>query len=180
MQRAQLSVGTAASRATGAHAADAHAHARRPLPRLPQLCARREARGPPRATQLALAINTCECVASLVLLTACAWLPRCRQPQLRGHRALDIPATTSRRDVDTTVTRIRPQSPPRSPAWPRRREACDCEACACEPGAVVLEAAAPSARTARPAHHRVQRRRLRPDHPCHDRHNKHDRGIVEE
>jgi hypothetical protein len=31
-------------------------------------------------------------------------------------------------------------------AWPRRREACACEACeACLPGAVVLEAAAPSA-----------------------------------
>jgi hypothetical protein len=49
------------------------------------------------------------------LLTAFALLPRCRQPQLRalgldGHCALDISATTSRRDVDTTVTMIRPPS----------------------------------------------------------------------
>ena len=48
----------ARERETGAHAVGAHAHARRPLPRLPQLRARREARRPPRATQLALAIGT--------------------------------------------------------------------------------------------------------------------------
>ena len=59
---------------------------------------------------LALAIGTCERAASPILLTACALLPRCRQPQLRavgldGHRALDISATIGRRDVDTTVTR---------------------------------------------------------------------------
>ncbi len=64
------------------------------------------------ATPLALAIGTCERAASPVLLTACALLPRCRQPRLRaveldGHRALEIFATTGRRDVDTTVTRIR-------------------------------------------------------------------------
>jgi hypothetical protein len=46
----------ARERETGAHAAGAHAHTRRPLPRLPQLRARREARRPPRATQLALTI----------------------------------------------------------------------------------------------------------------------------
>ena len=102
-----------------------------------------------RATQLALAIGTCERAASPVLLTACALLPRCRQPQLRavghdGHCALDISATTGRRNVDTTVTMIRPPSRPRSPTWPRRRNACACEACAYEPGAVVLEAVAPS------------------------------------
>ena len=104
-------------------------HARRLLPRLPRLCARREARRPPRDAQLALAISTCERAASPVLLTACALLPRCRQPQLRavgldGHRALDISATTDRRNVDSTVTTIRPPSCPRSPARPRRREAC--------------------------------------------------------
>jgi hypothetical protein len=109
----------ARERETGAHAAGAHAHARRPLPRLSQLRARREARQPPRATQLALAIGTCERAASPVMLTAFPLLPRCRQLQLRalgldGHRALDISATTGRRDVDTTVTRIRPSSRPRA------------------------------------------------------------------
>jgi hypothetical protein len=92
-------------------------HARRPLPRLPQLCACREALRPLRATQLALAIGTCERAASPALLTACALLPRCRQPQLRavgldGHRALDISATTGRRNVDSSVTMIRPPSRP--------------------------------------------------------------------
>ena len=71
------------------------------------------------AMQLALAIGTCERAASPVLLTVCALLPRCRQPQLRavgldGHRALDSFATTGRRDVDTTVTRIRPPARPRA------------------------------------------------------------------
>jgi hypothetical protein len=70
---------------------------------------------PLRATQLALAIGTCERAASPVLLTACALLPRCRQPQLRavgldGHRALDVSATTSRRNVDSSDTMIRPPS----------------------------------------------------------------------
>ena len=60
-----------------------------------------------------------ERAASPVLLTACALLPLCRQPQLQevgldGHRALNISATTGRRDVDTTVTRIRPSSRPRA------------------------------------------------------------------
>ena len=68
---------------------------------------------------LALAIGTCEHAASPILLTACALLPRCRQPQLRavgldGQRVLDISATTGRRDVDTTVTRIRPPARPRA------------------------------------------------------------------
>ena len=68
---------------------------------------------------LALAIGTCERAASPVLLTACALLPRCRQPQLRavgldGHRVLDISVTTGRRDVDTAVTRIRPPARPRA------------------------------------------------------------------
>ena len=55
----------------------------------------------------------------LFCLTACALLPRCRQPRLRavgldGHRALDTSVTTGRRDVDTTVTTIRPSSRPRA------------------------------------------------------------------
>ena len=61
---------------------------------------------------LALALGTGERAASPVLLTACALLPRCRQPQLRavghdGHRALNISATTGRREIDTKVARIR-------------------------------------------------------------------------
>ena len=90
-------------------------HTRHPLPRLPQLRARREARRPPRATRLALAIGTCERAATPVLLTACALLSRCRQLQLRavgldGHRALDISATTGRHSIDSSVTMIRPPS----------------------------------------------------------------------
>jgi len=59
--------------------------------------------------QLTLAIGTCERAASLVLMTACALLPRRRQPRLRaighdGHLALDISAT---RPVGATST---PQS----------------------------------------------------------------------
>ena len=68
---------------------------------------------------LALALGTGERAASPVLLTACTLLPRCRQPRLRAvgldcQRVLDIFATTGRRDVDTTVTRIRPPSHPRA------------------------------------------------------------------
>jgi hypothetical protein len=113
--------------------------------RLRRLRARREAR-----RHLCWPV-TCERAASPVLLTACALLPRCRQPQVRavgldGHRALDISATTGRRDVDTTVTRILAVvTPAGSAAWPRRRGACACESCSCEPGTVFLEAAAPSA-----------------------------------
>ena len=76
---------------------------------------------------LALAIGTGKrAAASPALLTACTLLPRCRQPQLRavgldGQRVLDIFATTGRRDVDTTVTRIRPPARPR--ALPRLAQA---------------------------------------------------------
>ena len=119
----------ARARETGAHAAGAHAHARAVRSRACPNYVPAEARRPPRDAQLALPIGTCERAASPVLLTACALLPRCRQPQLRavgldGHRTLDISATTSRRDVDSTVMMIRPPSRPRSPARPRRREAC--------------------------------------------------------
>ena len=172
------SVGPAAARARPVRMLYAHAHeaARArdvssracPTPRPPR-------RAGLSATQLALAIGMCERAASPVLLMACALLLRCRQPQLRavgldGHRALDIYATTGRRDVDTTVMRTHPPSRPGSPAWPRRREAC-------EPGAVVLRLQ-PRRLTARPAHHRVRPRRLRPGHRRHDRHIKHHRGLV--
>ena len=89
------------------------AHARRPLPRLTQLCARREARRPPRNATCTRHRHEQARAASPVLLTACSLLTRCRQPQLRavgldGHRALDIFATTGRRNVDITVTMIDP------------------------------------------------------------------------
>jgi hypothetical protein len=158
MQRAQLSVGPAAARGRASPAHMLQVHTRTPSAAAPppNLRARREARQPPRDTTCARHRHVLARLqqkrrrAPPVLLTACALLPRCRQSQLRavgldGHRALDIYTTTGRRDVDTTVTMIRPPSRQRSPAWPRRREACACEACACEPGAVVLEGAAPSA-----------------------------------
>ena len=72
-----------------------------------------------------------------VLLTACALLPRCRQPQLRevwldGHRALDISDTTGRRDVDTMFTRIRPSSRPRAlPLGQAARSLCLRSLCLC-------------------------------------------------
>ena len=108
------------AREAGAHAAGARARGRvramsAPAPaRLRRLRARREARRPLRWPSA----RASERAASPVLLTACALLPRCRQPQMRavglhGHRALDI-STTGRRDVDTTVTRIRPSSCPRA------------------------------------------------------------------
>ena len=89
------------------------AHAHRPLPRLTHLCARREARRPPRNATCTRHRHEQARAASPVLLTACALLTRCRQPQLRavgldGHCALDIFATTGRRNVDITVTMIDP------------------------------------------------------------------------
>jgi hypothetical protein len=123
MQRAQLSVGPAAARARERPVRMLQAHTRTravrcracpnyvPAERRADLRARRNLRWP--------SARASECAASPVLLTACALLPRCRQLQLRalgldGHRALDISATTGRRDVDTTVTRIRPSSRPRA------------------------------------------------------------------
>ena len=167
---------------TGAHDAGAHArtHARTRAVRS-RACTNyvpAERRAGLRATQLVLAISTCERAASPVLLTTCALLPRCRQPQLRavgldGHRALDISATTGGHNVDTKVTMIR-----------GRRHV---RALPLVPGGAkpVLVSRArsssrlrPRRRTARPAHHRVQRRRLRPYDYRHGRHNKHHRGLV--
>jgi hypothetical protein len=107
------------AREAGAHAARARARGRARAMSAPAPARLRRLRARLSATPLALAIGTCERAASPVLLTACALLPRCRQLQLRalgldGHRALDISATTGRRDVDTTVTRIRPSSRPRA------------------------------------------------------------------
>ena len=110
------------AREAGAHGARARARGR---VRECDICTRTcPTPRPPRraclsAMQLALAIGTCESAASPVLLTACTLLPRCRQPQVRavgldGHRALDISVTIGRRDVDTTVTTIRPSSRPRA------------------------------------------------------------------
>ena len=123
------------AREAGAHAAGARARGRAramsaPAPaRLRRLHACREAR---RHLHWPSA-RASERAASPVLLTACALLPRCRQPQLRevgldGHRALDISATTGRRDVDTTVTRIQPSSRPQAlPLGPRAaRSLCMC------------------------------------------------------
>jgi hypothetical protein len=131
-----------------------HAHeaarARCPLPRLPDSVdsapaeARRNLRWP--------SARASERAATLVSLTACALLPRCRQPRLRavghdGHLALDISATTGRCNVDHHGhKRIRPPSRPRSPAWPSLREASvPVKPVPVKPGAGVLEAAAPSA-----------------------------------
>jgi len=148
--RAQLSVGPAAARATCAHAAGAHAHARRPFPRLPQLRARREARRPPRDSTCArhqhVRMRRLACFADGLRVAppvqaAAAASGRARRPPRPRHLRHDRQAR--RRHHGHKM--IRPPSRPRSPAWPRRREACACEACACEPGAVVLEAAAPSA-----------------------------------
>ncbi len=150
MQRAQLSVGPAAARATGAHAAGAHAHARRPHPRLPQLRARREARRPPRDSTCArhqhVRTRRHACFADGLRVArpvqaAAAASGRARRPPRLRHLRHDRQAR--RRHHGHKM--IRPPSRSRSPAWPRRREACACEAGACEPGAVVLEAAAPSA-----------------------------------
>ena len=107
------------AREGGAHGARARARGRVRAMSAPAPARLRRLRARLSATPLALAIGTCERAASPVLLTACALLPRCRQPQLRevgldGHRALDISDTTGRRDVDTTVTRIRPSSRPRA------------------------------------------------------------------
>jgi hypothetical protein len=154
------------AREAGAHAAERTrarlcARVRRPFPRLPRL------RAGLRATQLAP--STCERAASPVLLTSCALLHRCRQPQMRtvgleSHRAFDISATTGRRDVDTTVT------PPSRPGGAKP-----------VPVKLVSRSSSrlrPRRRPDRPAQHRVRSRRFRPGHRRHDRHSKHHRGLV--
>ena len=159
------------AREAGAHAAGACCRRTRTRPHARAMSAPvparlRRLRARLSATPLALAIGTCERAASPVLLTACALLPRYRQPQLRevgldGHRALDVSVTTGRRDVDTTVTRIRPPARPRSGPG------------GAKPVPVPVSRARsssrlrPRRRTARPAHHRVRPRRLRPAHRRH-------------
>ena len=66
-------------------------------------------------------------------------------------------------------------TPPGSAAWPRRREACACEAC--EPGAVVLEAAAPSAHCSTHSPSRTAPSTPSWSSATHDRHSKHHRGL---
>ena len=137
------------AREAGAHAAGARSRGRaRESVSAPAPARLRARRGAPASARCNLRwpSATCEGAASPVFLTACALLPRCRQPRLRavgldGHRALDIYVTTGRRDVDTTAA----GTPAGSAAWPRRRGACSCESCSCEPGAVVLEGEAPLA-----------------------------------
>ena len=166
-----------------AHAQEASCAMSAPAPaRLHRLRVRRG------AMPLALALGTGERAASPVLLTACTLLPRCRQPRLRAvgldcQRVLDIFATTGRRDVDRHHGHEDPAAGTLagSAAWPRRREACACEAVPVKPVIRTRSSSRlrPRRRTARPAHHRVQRRRLRPDHCRRERHNKHHHGLVE-
>jgi hypothetical protein len=167
----------------GAHAASARARGRARAMSAPAPARLRRLRARRGATPLALAIGTCERAASPVLLTACALLPRCRQPQLRevgldGHRALDISVTTGRRDVDTTVTRIRPSARlralPHGPGGARPVPVKPVPVSRARSSSRLR----PRRRTARPAHHRVRPRQLRPGHRRHDGHSKHHRGLV--
>jgi len=186
---AQLSVGPAAAlraRARPMRMLQAHAHevacARCPLPRLPDSVDSAPAARSDATCAGHRHVRASERAASPVLLTACALLPRCRQPQLRevgldGHRALDISDTTGRRDVDTTVTRIRPLSRPRAlPLGPGGAKPVHVK-----PVPVIRVRSSsrlrPRRRTARPAHHRVRPHRLRPGHRRHDSHSKHHRGL---
>jgi hypothetical protein len=115
LQRAQLSVGPAAARVRERPVRMLQAHTRMravrcracpnyvPAERRAGLRARRNLRWP--------SARSCERAATPVLLTAFAWLSRCRQPQLRalgldGQRALDISATTGRHTIDSSVTMI--------------------------------------------------------------------------
>ena len=177
------SVGPAAARARPVRMLQAHAHeaarSRCPLPRLPDSAdsAPAEARRPLRWPSARASAPP-----RLFCLTACALLPRCRQPQLRavgldGHRALDISATTGRRDVDTTVTRIRPSSRPR--ALPHGSGGARPVPVKPVPVSRARSSSRerPRRRTARPAHLRVRPRRLRPGHRRHDGHSKHHRGL---
>jgi hypothetical protein len=141
------------AREAGAHAAGARARGRA---RESDICTRAwpdsalaEARLPQRdasATPLALAIGTCERAASPVLpdglrvappvqaaAAACGWA---RRPPRSRHLRHDRQARRRHNGHDDPAV----ITPAGSAAWPRRREAC-----ACEPGAVVLGAAAPSA-----------------------------------
>ena len=107
-------------------------------------------RPPPGATQLALAIGTCErarrlaCfadglrVASPVQAAADA-CGQARRPPRPRHLRHDRQARHRHHGHEDPAA----GTPAGSAAW--RRETCTCEACACEPGAGVLEGAAPSA-----------------------------------
>jgi hypothetical protein len=137
------------AREAGAHASGARARG----------CARaRDVRSracqiprPPRgAMQLALAIGMYErarrlaCfadglrVAPLVQAAAAA-SGRARRPPRPRHLRHDQQARRRHHGHEDPAA----ITPAGTAAWPRRREACACESCACEPGAVFLEAAAP-------------------------------------
>jgi hypothetical protein len=138
------------AREAGAHAARARGRARAmsaPAPaRLRGLCARRG------ATPLALAIGTCErahrlaCFADGLRVAppvqaAAAASGRARRPPRPRHLRHDRQARCRHLGHEDPAA-----GPPAGSALgPRRRGACACETCACEPGAIVLEAAAPSA-----------------------------------
>ena len=159
------------------------ARTRRSLPLKPKLRARREARRPPRATHLA--ISTCErtrrlaCFADglhvappVAVQSAAAASGRARRPPRPRHIRHDKQVRRRHHGHEDLAA----VTPTGSAAWPRRCEASACEACACEPGAVVLEGAAPSAHcsTRSPSSTPCQ---LRPGHRRHDRHCKHHRGL---
>jgi hypothetical protein len=163
------------AREAGAHAAGARSRGRaRESVSAPAPARLRARRGAPASARCNLRwpSATCEGAASPVFLTACALLPRCRQPRLRavgldGHRALDIYVTTGRRDVHTTVTRIRPPARPRAlPLGPGGAEPVPVKAVPVS-RARSSSRVRPRWRTARPAHHRVRPRRLQPSHQRH-------------
>ena len=142
------------AREAGAHAAGARARGRArlramsaPVPaRLRKLRARREARRHLRWLSARARAPPC-----LFCLTACALLPlvqaaadasgRARRPPRPRHLRRDRQARRRHHGHEDPAA----ITPAGSAAWPSRREACSCEACACDPGAVFLEAAAPSA-----------------------------------
>jgi hypothetical protein len=149
------SVRPAAARARPVRMLHAHAHeaarARCPLPRLPDSvdsapAARRDATCDGhrhlQARRLACFADGLR-VASPVQAAAAA-RGRARRPPRSRHLRHDQQARRQHHGHEDPAA----GPPAGSAAWPRRREACAyeaCEACACDPGAVVLEAAAPSA-----------------------------------
>jgi hypothetical protein len=93
-----------------------------------------------------------------------------REVGLDGHRALDISATTGRRDVDTTTPRHEDPAvvtPAGSAAWPGGAKPVPLPEIRARSSSSRLR---PRRRTARPAHHQERSRRLRPGHRHHANH----------